>query len=782
MRSAELQRRQAALDQHDAAMARWPQHGGQAFEQQMREVVRDLETIAREADRGDPDELERSRTWRYLGDAYFDLAAGKDATLLQEGVAAYRRAEALLENAESPVDRAKLDFNLANTLRGLGGAADRPLLEEARRRYGQALETFSHHAPQFVAQVKANIAMLAAQLTILGVHEETLEKVKTLEGIRETLERSGAGSTLESERQAQRGLRRFKLAGGSTAAAQRRTQQAIEESGNAYRDAAAAIGMPDQEIAASDRTAEMQRMLAAVATSGQGDDGAARFRHVFGLVRARFRHDVDANVISPARQRALEWLLGDLETLLDQEPVEVADLTLWLGRLRELMAQVIPLMTDPSTGEGALPADSRAALLHRFARQLVTFIAGEITRPNVPTLERQAALELLSRASAADTELDNFVHDEAKLLAFENDVLRPLHVGIDAYALRHHPVLAPAAPPPVWPTLARVVDPNAVFFAGRADVRALVEEACQARRLAIHPEVRGRGDVGQARWDDLRTSHLAVFDVGEKVAPNRAAVCYELGLARATGRPTVILAPSEMTIPFDVDTEPFRLAGAPEDGELIGEAIDAAMYTPQRRQSEPSVRETIAYARTRFGGADATFDVRQILELLDDASGDAIESRRNLGTLLGFIRQEEPYLLYPAWPGSYPTTREHRCFHVMPFSLAWSDEVSRIAADACSGRATYVRGDAVADSRVIRSIWNEICRASHVLVDLTEFNPNVSLELGMAHALGRNVLMVGQGDTVRQLFPSIKRLRVGEYALERGGQSLHRMVAQFVRT
>jgi len=74
-----------------------------------------------------------------------------------------------------------------------------------------------------------------------------------------------------------------------------------------------------------------------------------------------------------------------------------------------------------------------------------------------------------------------------------------------------------------------------------------------------------------------------------------------------------------------------------------------------------------------------------------------------------------------------------------------------------------VRGDLVSEPHVIRSIWEEICRATHVLVDLTDFNANVALELGIAHTLGRPTLMVGQGYTVELLFPMIAKARFSAY-------------------
>ena len=62
-------------------------------------------------------------------------------------------------------------------------------------------------------------------------------------------------------------------------------------------------------------------------------------------------------------------------------------------------------------------------------------------------------------------------------------------------------------------------------------------------------------------------------------------------------------------------------------------------------------------------------------------------------------------------------------------------------------------------------IWDNLCQASHLVVDLTGLNANVALELGIAHALGRNVLLITQ-DSVEQVhFPSLAKLRVHRYSL-----------------
>lgn len=140
--------------------------------------------------------------------------------------------------------------------------------------------------------------------------------------------------------------------------------------------------------------------------------------------------------------------------------------------------------------------------------------------------------------------------------------------------------------------------------------------------------------------------------------------------------------------------------------------------------------------------------------------------------ILGGLGTEAPRLIFPAWPGSYPQRGVRRCFHITPFGPKWAEATTSIAADACSATkppATYIRGDKVLDADIIRSIWDNICRASHVVVDLTGFNPNVLLELGIAHALGSNVLLITQDETPEQAFPSIAKMRIHRYSLSGEG-------------
>jgi len=95
-----------------------------------------------------------------------------------------------------------------------------------------------------------------------------------------------------------------------------------------------------------------------------------------------------------------------------------------------------------------------------------------------------------------------------------------------------------------------------------------------------------------------------------------------------------------------------------------------------------------------------------------------------------------------------------------------------------------VRGDVAEEGEIIKSIWEEIGRATHITVDLTGFNPNVCLELGIANALGRNTLLVGREGTDKKLsemLPSVAKRRCHTYPADPAGKPLFvREVAKFL--
>src|SRR5262245_31758000 len=139
MTPSQIERREALLSRNDAALNRWPQRTGQDFVREMTAVAEGLEAVAREAHGARGHQLERSRTWRFVGNAYFDLANAKDVPLLKRAADAYEKAEALLAGIDDAIERMKLDYSYGHALYHLSDATDLALVQEARRRYASAL-------------------------------------------------------------------------------------------------------------------------------------------------------------------------------------------------------------------------------------------------------------------------------------------------------------------------------------------------------------------------------------------------------------------------------------------------------------------------------------------------------------------------------------------------------------------------------------------------------------------------------------------------------------------
>ena len=59
---------------------------------------------------------------------------------------------------------------------------------------------------------------------------------------------------------------------------------------------------------------------------------------------------------------------------------------------------------------------------------------------------------------------------------------------------------------------------------------------------------------------------------------------------------------------------------------------------------------------------------------------------------------------------------------------------------------------------ITNQIWNEIRKAEVVVADITDENPNVFYELGLAHALGKEVIMLSQSVSKRPFDISTARL------------------------
>ena len=82
---------------------------------------------------------------------------------------------------------------------------------------------------------------------------------------------------------------------------------------------------------------------------------------------------------------------------------------------------------------------------------------------------------------------------------------------------------------------------------------------------------------------------------------------------------------------------------------------------------------------------------------------------------------------------------------MMPFGAEYKDVYTAIRAAAKGAGLRCQRADDIwEDDVVIQDVVNLICKARIVVCDLTSRNPNVFYEMGIAHSLGKDVVMVTQ--------------------------------------
>ncbi len=57
------------------------------------------------------------------------------------------------------------------------------------------------------------------------------------------------------------------------------------------------------------------------------------------------------------------------------------------------------------------------------------------------------------------------------------------------------------------------------------------------------------------------------------------------------------------------------------------------------------------------------------------------------------------------------------------------------------------------NNAIILDIWKSICEARVIIADVTNWNPNVMYELGIAHTLGKDTILISQKNSDKQVLP-----------------------------
>ncbi len=226
----------------------------------------------------------------------------------------------------------------------------------------------------------------------------------------------------------------------------------------------------------------------------------------------------------------------------------------------------------------------------------------------------------------------------------------------------------------------------------------------------------------------------------------------------------LIIAKEGTDVPFDIAQDVWFYSGDRDLREFLASKLDATLYGLQIKGSRgSSLKASIAYIERLAATEPDNQNLPVLLQRLHALASDPVKIRSVFTVINDSLGAKSHILIYPRWPGVYPDPLTPRCFIVMPFREELDNTYDMIQQECRQAGITPCRGDVARGQEIIQSIWEEIGRATHVVVDLTGLNPNVCLELGIADTLGRRTLLIGRQGTERALFPSIAKRRCHAY-------------------
>jgi len=754
-----IQYRERVIAQADRALdAAWPARIGDSYVREMRWATDEIESIAAEMKEKDFDPAEQSRTWRYLGSLYADLEPALGKGMLLKAKKAYETAENLLKGQADELERAKLNFNFANTLR-LIDPNDVDQLEEARSRLQAARAHFEGDAPQYLAQVDAALQSVESLLRIAPLANAVKQNTDDMAALEKHL--AAGGDVTEIAKKAQVVMKQ----GGGIAGMVGRLQAIIDT-------------LPENQRR-NKNFADIQKQMQDLTRQVLGkNEMTPEVRQFWSLLSERLKSEAEGGAVSEDHFESLGSVLEEFGRILSAKEQDLPELLNKGQRIKEFIQSKFEMAHYLSHGIPRPPDGSRAAELVEHNWQLRRYLLEEMNRSEKGEEESKEALDLSVRASRVDRRIYEAGADNTRAMTVEKEEFRSLALAVRHFSASVHTMPAK----PIWRSANVPTDTNAVLYSGSAKGRILIAAVCRRSGLEVIAEPRGES-YANARWKQLQKAITAIFDLCFTEGMDMAAVTYELGIALTLGRPIVVLVAKEKSMPFDVDLDPVVLTGGAEDAVTLASAIDQSVVWTYPRPRSDASRKTLECVLSMYPRPQQDVQVDQTLRALAELrkASDPLAIKRTLVKFFDYLKDGETILVHPRWSPVYPEVNNPRLFHVIPFRPEWADRVTAFTRKLCeAANVEYVRGDEAAEPNVIRSIWEEIARATHVLVDLTGFNANVGLELGITHTLGRKALMVGQEKTADFLFPSIKKLRVQPYTMGRLEQTLGKALRSFV--
>lgn len=717
----------------------------------LRGVIADVEPQTRSLD----DRVELSKTYRWLGDAYFEIGRICGRQAWQHGANAYVKSQHLLEGITAPIEQAKLAFNFGNTMAMLSEGTNVGLMEAADTLYQSALAAFrTHHLTGFVRMVEQRQATLRAQLKPARALTDMQRRLDRMQGLAERLDEADGVEHREIAAEAPR------LPGSDEIEDLKAAITAV------MKEAGAAS--PPAEVMAKLNDA-MQVLAAAAAARPVAEPSADAFSDIAekfaGLIRDRLRAQQEAGIVSPARASQVANLLKKFLAARPKETDDVRTHEQKVAVMKDLFGIAADMARTPSLSRPSPMSGTRASRTSAVVSAMRDYLLSEVSRSMVPQEESYRNIELYGQSTQLQDLISGTGDDQENIVAAENQVWR-FALDVQRHARRYHLVVAR----PALAMLAAHVSPRSLFLSGTQALTAAAGRLAEADGLELMLRPSG-GDIAQPRWSQLLSASIGVFDIGLGDGAERMQVFYELGWALALGKACVVVVRPGTNIPFDVEGPPITFQG--DDAQANASTLRKGLYDALSRLTEGG-RVSQSVSGNKAALAEIERDVRSSatdnqlsmqLRLARTNVGDTTALIRSLEHIANAMGAGGPAILLPTWPPALVQVADRpRCFHVTSFSKTWSESTTELVAETCRRRGwEYVRGDNSPEQRIMRGIWKEIVAASAVVVDVTDYNPNVGLELGLVHALGRPCKVIAQGRDPEYMFPSLAKTQTHRY-------------------
>jgi hypothetical protein len=196
------------------------------------------------------------------------------------------------------------------------------------------------------------------------------------------------------------------------------------------------------------------------------------------------------------------------------------------------------------------------------------------------------------------------------------------------------------------------------------------------------------------------------------------------------------------------------------DLDRLAAAIHSALLPDEWLGDPDSARPTVARLHAAFADVPGTADLLAAAGKGTDGMALVLAAEALIQRAPGGQRM----LAFPGFAPAYPDpSAPPLLFHVTAFR-AWSQACEQEVRAACARAGwRYAIGYERLDPNIMAAIWRDVAQAALVVADVTALNPNAVLELGLAHGLGRPLVVLSRQPDTPSWLPALAKVRVHVY-------------------